>query len=569
MGVNNKKAVMKASKLKTVRNIGRIRTLLVALSVAVCLATLMGCGNASEKDASPAADGSPAADASPAADGSPAAEASPADDIETLRQAAEQGHFGGQYRLGLMYDKGEGVPEDDAEAVKWYRKAAEQGDAKAQNSLGAMYVIGGDVSTRPAPAAGSCSNPATAKSCPTYPWKTSLPTATRPQLSSPPGAKVKQNDDNAKGRQFSRMNNREDIMTKRERVERTLNLQPVDRPAVHDYIHSPHVHGLYPEVAAGDSVNPMHRTVRATLDMWRPMGPISSTDTTGEDGFESESTEEWTFWVSRRPFDDTAGLEAYILRDIDRIRAATDAFDAEKARDAHRGELLGHIQGVGDDTVMMGLDNAPLRDCIWRAGIELFSYLLCENPGAIRDWLDAYLCRQLQIVDALADRELAPVVLIANEIVSSAAPLLSSDMLDRFLFPDFQRITDAWHRRGVKVLAEVQGNSRDLIPRFIQSGADGFYAVEAIGGMDIVDLKNSYPQSIWACGVDGVELMTSGTAEQVEAEVLRQIEGTDALRTGGLFIGSSSEINPPIPPENFKAMVDAARSVRNPDFSAN
>ena len=31
-----------------------------------------------------------------------------------------------------MYANGEGVPEDDAEAVRWYRKAAEQGDAVAQ-----------------------------------------------------------------------------------------------------------------------------------------------------------------------------------------------------------------------------------------------------------------------------------------------------------------------------------------------------------------------------------------------------------------------------------------------------
>ena len=33
------------------------------------------------------------------------------------------------YNLGLMYDSGEGVPEDDKEAVKWYRLAAEQGNA--------------------------------------------------------------------------------------------------------------------------------------------------------------------------------------------------------------------------------------------------------------------------------------------------------------------------------------------------------------------------------------------------------------------------------------------------------
>jgi uncharacterized protein len=35
-----------------------------------------------------------------------------------------------QYNLGVMYAIGQGVPEDDAEAVKWYRKAAEQGHAE-------------------------------------------------------------------------------------------------------------------------------------------------------------------------------------------------------------------------------------------------------------------------------------------------------------------------------------------------------------------------------------------------------------------------------------------------------
>ena len=32
-----------------------------------------------------------------------------------------------QFNLGVMYDTGEGVPQDDAEAVRWFRLAAEQG----------------------------------------------------------------------------------------------------------------------------------------------------------------------------------------------------------------------------------------------------------------------------------------------------------------------------------------------------------------------------------------------------------------------------------------------------------
>jgi TPR repeat protein len=55
---------------------------------------------------------------------------------------AEQGVASAQYNLALMYANGEGVPENDAEAVKWFRKAAEQGDADAQHNLGYMYANG-------------------------------------------------------------------------------------------------------------------------------------------------------------------------------------------------------------------------------------------------------------------------------------------------------------------------------------------------------------------------------------------------------------------------------------------
>jgi len=88
---------------------------------------------------------------------------------------------------------------------------------------------------------------------------------------------------------------------------------------------------------------------------------------------------------------------------------------------------------------------------------------------------------------------------------------------------------------------------------------DGFYCLEPNCGMDIVELKNAWPERVWAGGVDGVDLLERGTPEQVRAEVRRHIAATRALETGGLFIASSSEINPPIPPENFRAMVEAVR----------
>ena len=56
--------------------------------------------------------------------------------LREFRPPAEQGEAAAQFALGLMYDNGRGVPEDDRQAVLWYRKAAEQGDARAQFNLG-------------------------------------------------------------------------------------------------------------------------------------------------------------------------------------------------------------------------------------------------------------------------------------------------------------------------------------------------------------------------------------------------------------------------------------------------
>ena len=55
---------------------------------------------------------------------------------------AEQGDAQAQGGLGMMYERGLGVKQDDFEAVNWYRKAAEQGDADAQAILGFLYLLG-------------------------------------------------------------------------------------------------------------------------------------------------------------------------------------------------------------------------------------------------------------------------------------------------------------------------------------------------------------------------------------------------------------------------------------------
>ena len=66
--------------------------------------------------------------------------------VAEFRSLAEKNDPRGQYALAIMYDLGEGVPQDSKEAFKYYKLAAEQGNSDAQNNLGVMYDQGEGVS---------------------------------------------------------------------------------------------------------------------------------------------------------------------------------------------------------------------------------------------------------------------------------------------------------------------------------------------------------------------------------------------------------------------------------------
>ena len=63
-------------------------------------------------------------------------------DVSGWQTAATSGDVGAQYNLGQLFDSGQGVVQDYAEAAKWYTMAAEDGFADAQHKLGILYVHG-------------------------------------------------------------------------------------------------------------------------------------------------------------------------------------------------------------------------------------------------------------------------------------------------------------------------------------------------------------------------------------------------------------------------------------------
>ena len=57
---------------------------------------------------------------------------------EHYLEAAKKGHAAAQYRLGVLYSRGRGVPLDLDEAKRWLRSAAEQHHEKAREKLSGL-----------------------------------------------------------------------------------------------------------------------------------------------------------------------------------------------------------------------------------------------------------------------------------------------------------------------------------------------------------------------------------------------------------------------------------------------
>lgn len=75
-----------------------------------------------------------------AVDGTNGSPVNLSDAARFLTQAAEKGQAVAQYRLGTMFERGQGVPADGAKAAQWYEKSANQGNRKAMHNLAVSYA---------------------------------------------------------------------------------------------------------------------------------------------------------------------------------------------------------------------------------------------------------------------------------------------------------------------------------------------------------------------------------------------------------------------------------------------
>ena len=354
-----------------------------------------------------------------------------------------------------------------------------------------------------------------------------------------------------------------DQMTKRERVLATLAHQPVDRCAILEQLsYNARVIADWTGKAITGfdyTLDDICTVIAQTCDLvMPPSAPCGTERVTTADGFVIQH-DNWTRWHVSRPFSDPAGARDWLLRRTAAMESTP--FDAAMARDAYRHEMLALQAKIGD-TVILNYSGTGFCSPFDAMGLEIYTFFQLDYPEVLHAYMEASTARELRRIHAVAEPALSPVILIPEDFATKQGPIFPPDFLHTYHYPYIRQLADAWHEHGVTALYHSDGNWKKVIPELIACHVDGFYCLEPNCGMDIVELKTTWPDMVWAGGVDGVDLMERGAPEQVQAEVRRHILATKALETGGMFVATSSEISPPIPPENFRALVETVWATR-------
>jgi uroporphyrinogen decarboxylase len=192
-----------------------------------------------------------------------------------------------------------------------------------------------------------------------------------------------------------------------------------------------------------------------------------------------------------------------------------------------------------------------------RGGMENLLLDYYDDPRLAHELAEMVIDYKIRLMRR-AIREGADAVVSGDDYANQHGTVMSPQHFRQFVLPYLKRSIDAAHDEGVPFIKHTDGNIWAILDDLVQEGIDALDPIEPAAGMDIGEVKAKYGDRIAVIGnVDCSFVLTRGTVEEVEEAVKETI--AKASPGGGHILASSNSIHPAVKPENYKAMVEAAR----------
>lgn len=235
----------------------------------------------------------------------------------------------------------------------------------------------------------------------------------------------------------------------------------------------------------------------------------------------------------------------------------------------------GRFVGLAEEAQRMRDTGCAVMVSLYGLGLLDMGFMLCgmENlladmalkpdvVGALFDHIKEFQMRLWEkTLDIVGDN--VDVCLHSDDLGMQNNPFMSPDMYRSLLKPHHTELFDHIKKSAkpeIKMLLHSCGSVRKLIPDLIETGIDALNPVQvSAAGMDSAELKKEFGSelSFWGGGVDTQNILPHGSTAEVKDEVKRRID--DLAPGGGFIFTAVHNIQPDVPPENIRAMLEAFR----------
>ncbi len=333
-------------------------------------------------------------------------------------------------------------------------------------------------------------------------------------------------------------------MSGRERFLTALRREQPDKlPLWELIVNRPVIEALYGDITYLDFAEIEEHDGVTIFEDWRPSEQVSEDTVRAEWGIVWRPAASGIPYVVEHPLRSETDLVGYVPPDpdadyrLDSLQKAVERFKGERAI-----VFLGH-EAFEFSHYLRGMDNL------------LMDYVL--NPDFAHRLARMITDYKTRVLERAAQMG-ADVLLTGDDYAHRLAPIMSPVHFREFVLPYLQECVDVAHQTGVPFIKHTDGNLWPIMDMLVETGIDCLDPIEPLASMDIGEVKEKYGDRIAVAGnVDCGELLSRGTPEQV-VEAVKETIAKGAVG-GGHILASSNSIHPAVKPENYRAMVQAAR----------
>jgi len=183
-----------------------------------------------------------------------------------------------------------------------------------------------------------------------------------------------------------------------------------------------------------------------------------------------------------------------------------------------------------------------------------FCYKLVDEPEEIDKMAEDALKYAIEAAKKYRDCGVEA-VFTASDVADNSGPFFNPEQMKRWILPYLTKFAESIRELGMYSILHSDGNLVKYIDDIANTGVDALQAIDPTAGMDIQSTKSVVGNRLCLCGNIDCALFLMGTPEDVFNSTKELL--ITCKNSGGLALGASNAVQPDVPPENYRAMIEA------------